>query len=298
MRFNTDHYFHIGKPHVTAGVPCQDYALSIDQEDSALAIVSDGCSTGRHTDVGSRLVTLAFKQAIADTKRFRPDTVFDHLSHELRARFDVNIAQTKTLLGLHQDDLLATCVYAHASMQKLIAHIVGDGVIAVKYLSGDIELFRFDWDDNTPYYPCYTNGSVDKFIEVHGGDLAGERLTVEHWRGVSEEWEQQETDRHSLLAGMRGLTVEREPDNILCVAVFSDGVTQIQGIDWKDAVHQFLAFKNTTGVFLKRRMARAIRDIEKEGGMLLDDIAGAAIHLEQNEETIHDDDQESNSRPS
>src|SRR3989344_1803041 len=66
LRFSTDHYFHIGSAHYRNGKPCQDYALSGVYGPVACAVVSDGCSTGRHTDVGARVLTLSTLQAIRD----------------------------------------------------------------------------------------------------------------------------------------------------------------------------------------------------------------------------------------
>jgi len=58
-------------------------------------------------------------------------------------------------------------------------------------------------------------------------------------------------------------------------------VTQIDGVDWKDAVVQFLAFKNTAGEFAKRRMIRGIKDANKKGRGPFDDISYAVIGVQQ-----------------
>ena len=64
MQFFTDEYFHIGRAHLGNGQPCQDYALSGQTEETAWAIISDGCSSGGKTDIGARLITLTTAKAL------------------------------------------------------------------------------------------------------------------------------------------------------------------------------------------------------------------------------------------
>ena len=64
QRFYVDDYFHIGQMHLGSGKPCQDYSFSGIIDEGAFAIVSDGCSTGRHTDVGARIIVLSTVNAI------------------------------------------------------------------------------------------------------------------------------------------------------------------------------------------------------------------------------------------
>jgi hypothetical protein len=59
-------------------------------------------------------------------------------------------------------------------------------------------------------------------------------------------------------------------------AVFSDGITQIKDVDWKDAVFQFMNYKSTSGEFVKRRMMKALKTMTP-----MDDISCAAIRITQ-----------------
>lgn len=280
----TDHYFHIGNAHLGSGKPCQDYAISSIYNGAAFAVVSDGCSTGRHTDVGSRLVSLSTLSAIRDHWITRRSIDVNYSPAEIAVEQRVVLASMRDALGLISDDMLATCVYAYITPSGGIVHVQGDGVVAVKYRDGRIVMRNFEWLDNMPYYSAYKNGSAQSFIDAHGGDLHGVRLKEEVWVSVSDsEYRSVDLVEHSLSAGMRGITINIDADDIEeyieFIAVFSDGVTQIDGVRWHDAVGDFLAFKNTKGDFAKRRMIRGIKDAGKIGKGPFDDISYAVVRV-------------------
>ncbi|MBR1034034.1 hypothetical protein, partial [Bradyrhizobium liaoningense] len=64
------------------------------------------------------------------------------------------------------------------------------------------------------------------------------------------------------------------------IAVFSDGVTQVDGMDWRDVVTALMSFKSTGGAFVKRRMLRFLKDCQAHGKGPIDDIAMACIHID------------------
>ncbi len=289
MIFHTDHYFHIGSSHHSAGKPCQDYALSASNKEVACAIVSDGCSTGRHTDVGSRVITLSTLEAIRDYSKASedyPQDNFGDISSLIYSRQKEIIGASRLILGLERIDTLATCNYVFLTEKGGFFHIQGDGVVAYKYRGGVMVMQRYDWDDNTPFYPSYTDGGIEDFIEAHGGDLSRPRLTVttvvKDQAGVYSE----QVNRLTLGQGLLGDFKEILQDHLKemeFVAVFSDGVTQIENVDWKEAVTSMFAFKNVGGEFLKRRMMWEIKSLLKVGKGPVDDISGAIVRIENPE---------------
>ncbi len=289
----TDHYFHIGSAHLTSGKPCQDYAISDVYEKMAFAIVSDGCSTGRHTDVGSRLLSLSTASAIRDHWITRRKIDVMKSPAEIGVGQSIVLAGMQDTLGLITEDMLATCVYAYISPKGGIIHIEGDGVVAIKYRDGRSLMSNFEWLDNKPYYPAYKNGNLQNFINAQGGKLSLQRLREEVWM-IDPDGEGIPFDlkEHSLSRGIRGITFEINrkelEEKVEFVAVFSDGVTQIDGVDWKDAVENFLAFKNTTGAFAKRRMIRGVKDSQKKGKGPFDDISYAVVRVVANEQENKD----------
>jgi len=289
MRFSTDHYFQIGHAHYTAGKPCQDHALSRSTGAVACAIVSDGCSSGGNTDIGARILTLGTLQAIREHAKAR-DGSLATAGVSIAARQEQCIAAARPMLGLEPEDMLATCGYIYLTQDGGLVRLHGDGVIACKYRDGTIAMRRYDWTDNTPFYPSYNGADLDAFVGCHGGDMQEVRFTeqsvVRRERG-----EYVRTDRveYSLKDGIAGVSMEFSAshlEQIEFLAIFTDGVTQIDGVDWRDAITDFLAFKSTAGEFAKRRMIRGIRDTQRAGGKgPIDDISYAVVHIQPETKT-------------
>lgn len=297
LKLHTDHYFYIGGVHFTNGKPCQDYAISGVQDNVALAIVSDGCSKGRHTDVGSRVLALSTAIAIREHWTVNRSALGDTVSEEVNLRQKMVLAGTRQALGLETKDMLATCVYAYISPLGGFVHIQGDGVVALKYRDGRIIMHRFEWERNTPYYPAYNESGLPDFIKAHGNDLNALRISQESCeREADGEFTSVDINEYTLKKGIQGITIDVSAEilskDLAFVAVFSDGVTQIDNLDWKDAVNSFLAFKNTTGEFAKRRMIRGIKDAQKNGKGPFDDISYAVIRVENNKTEEAQDEQD------
>lgn len=294
-KFSTDHYFHIGSAHHTSGKPCQDYALSDSNETAACAIVSDGCSTGRHTDVGSRVLTLSTLQAIRDHVKASGGTL-DTAVVSITSRQQQIISTSRLILGLERVDMLATCGYVYLTKYGGFVHIQGDGVVGIKYRNGWIKMSRYEWADNRPFYPSYGEGNMEKFIGAHGGNLDLPRLKCSSAMCNGVDYAEELTKEFTLREGLNGVVTQisaYELEAIEFVAVFTDGVTQIgklprgeEFIDWKDAVVNFLSFKSPIGEFAKRRMIRGLKNLEKTGKGPIDDISYAVVRIENTEEEI------------
>lgn len=285
-RLYTDHYFHIGNRHLTSGKPCQDYAISSVYNDIAFAIVSDGCSTGGNTDVGSRILALSSATAVREHWAINRDALGEFVPQEVMLRQKIVLAGTRQALGLHPHDMLATCVYAYISPSGGFAHIQGDGVVALKYRDGSMDMFNFEWENNMPYYPAYNEDDLANFIKAHGNDLEGLRLSEKKcFMGTDGNFFESDVKTYTLSNGIRGVVINISKDLLLkeleFIAVFSDGVAQIDQMRWEDVVAMFMAFKNTTGEFAKRRMIRGIKDVQKVGKGPIDDISYAVIRVEQ-----------------
>jgi protein phosphatase 2C-like protein len=277
MRFHADHAFHIGLQHVRSGTCCQDYAISGNSAESTYVIVSDGCSSGGHTDVGARVV------AHVTAGRLQRDGSL------VGPSFDASCFETDrrvaSSLGLSNEDLLATCVYAKAvpALKTIQVRIVGDGVIARRTRGGDIWMARVDWANNTPFYRAYFADGCAQFFAAQSGDTPI-AVTVHHRSSFGAD----DTSvshgieaMHSLEFRIPEVGDPEDPNATTEVAIFSDGVTLVDGMDWRDVVCSLLSFKSTEGSFVKRRMSRFLKDCQAHGKGPIDDIAMAAIHIER-----------------
>lgn len=291
--FSADSHCLIGQSHVRSGKPCQDYAVSGVYQDSAYAIIADGCSTGKRTDVGSRILALSTSQAIKG--------IYSRFGAVGVNADDISIEQIRSMqntsleLGLSQQDLLATCLYAYMSPHGGHIHIKGDGVIAYKFRDGATVVHNCEWANNTPYYPAYIDNAgasmlfpVNRaaFIKTHGGDVDAIKMTNEIWQFTADEFVLLDEVDITLGEGVRGITVPLSFENLEFVAVFSDGATQIDKLDWREAVKQLLSFKTTQGAFAQKRMNRMMKNLPDGSKGPIDDISYAVIYANPDSEEI------------
>lgn len=270
-------------------------------EGAAYAMLSDGCSDGGYTDVGSRLLVHAGVKAIQEHWSAQGVTTGDTTHREIELQQNILVEGTCKVLGLSHNDLSATNLYGYLSSEGGFLRIVGDGVVAIVYNDGSITMHRYEWGYNTPFYPSYRQGLIREFVRRHGGDLSRTHACYEGTHDPNDDSKEaifsKETrlwtptsgfhdDNHqyyTLREGIAGETMYLDTDSmqdgIAFVGIFSDGVTQIDGLEWYDAVVRFMVFKGLKGAFAKRRMIRGIKDSHKTGRGPQDDISYAVIRI-------------------
>lgn len=273
----TDSMFVIGNDHLKAGLPCQDYAISGTNgvNDFAYAIVSDGCSSGRRTDVGARITATTMERALLALPGDQADMWQEQRESMLAAM---------ATLGCEFEDLYATCIYAYCSPKERYAHVRGDGATAWKFPDGSIEMVSFDWgvagQNNPPFYPAY--GLIDPVLEAFKKEYTNdpeEALYSMCYRVANEEVTLLGVDGYALEKGIEGIRLQI-PAEAVAVAVFTDGIMRVPELPWYEVVRRLLAFKSTNGQFVKRRMLRFLAERTTPSTRPADDLAYAVINLE------------------
>ncbi len=273
MNMVTDHAFHIGEQHLRNGKPCQDFALSGAITDTtSFAIVSDGCSSGGQTDIGSRLVALATERALKECIA-RDEYSPDHINTER----NLYIETYRRTLQLSLNDMLSTSLWAIMDESSLTVHVTGDGVFALLFEDLPPYLYEITWDKSAPYYPAYQLGGLDNSFKQHHDNITPLSVTKRCGGNV-------EVNELYIEPGMNGLGFEFKTTSdlfqspIIGVALFSDGVTQVDGLDTTSVVTSLVTYKSSAGQFFTRRMNRFLQDVKKSGRGPLDDIAGAVLY--------------------
>lgn len=275
MRLSADHAFYIGDQHLRGGAPCQDYAASWADGSEAAAVVSDGCSSGGKTEAGAQFYALAASSALKCDPGLERGAV--GTTAFCRAR------TAMLAVGLTDDDMLATLVMARFSRTLGRIDFFGDGVGAFVYGDGSMTLGRLEWRGNRPLYLAYQVDSYKRFIRAHA-DLGHHFVTDFTCLSVSPSGEvlkNKQSSSATLHTALMGETMLPAKDDLRYVAAFSDGVTQIEGMEWHEAVYRMLAFKSLAGGFVKRRMNRFLKETHGAGCKPLDDISCAVIHIER-----------------
>lgn len=278
---HADSYTTIGLMHESHGESCQDYAAVEVDSLAAYATLSDGCSSGGATDIGSRVIVKTTMHAL---KQATPNwlLVGADVRDAIPLQRTQHLENVRDVLDLSQRDLLATSLCAVASGTRFVVLVEGDGVVVTKSVSGALRLRKYEWDKNMPYYPAYRLGLLHDFIAAHGSDPHAKRLTVETVV-VSEDGEVHEPEYEtlSLKDGVAGVLEEGSLDDVCLVGLFSDGIAQVSDVDWVQAVQVALAYKTQGGSFAKRRMIRQMKTWRKDGCAPNDDVSCAVILIDK-----------------
>lgn len=291
MNVSSDYYTHIGHEHVVTGKGSQDHALSVSREGVSCVVVADGCSDGRETDMGARIITFSTVSSVLQSyaRNIKDKDAFKESVSDLSRVIREDSAKS---LALIPRDLLATRVYAAVTDSFVYVHMEGDGVIVWEDVTGKVTLIRYDWAGNTPCYPSYDVDSFESFIKVQ---------SIHEEQGLTEEvieWTNEEgfvpksLRVISIREAVHGVTHawgQDEMKNLTLLSVMSDGVTRVQGVSWNEVVIESLRFKSMAGEFLKRRFIRMYKEWGKRGVVPLDDIACATMYFDHNEGGYHDD---------
>ncbi|MBF0528398.1 MAG: protein phosphatase 2C domain-containing protein [Deltaproteobacteria bacterium] len=279
---NVDHFFTIGAMHVSQGTPCEDYAWSGHlHSDAVFGVVSDGCSGAcANTDIGARTISFALTRTIQSRKVPGGEWFRGDFFHELRKNF-ASLRLTDT-----ENDYLATVVGFVATPETASVFLMGDGAIATRDAEGICQLIELDWYGNAPYYLEYTLRSDHRARFLKG--LPEPSLQAVQRRTTT--FSMNETGLSLLGSATKwlgfealetGLVLDFKPQDqgLRVLAVMTDGISHIGAVPAEAAVAQFLAFKNTRGGFVKRRMRKALTVFSQDGHMPRDDIAVACVWM-------------------
>lgn len=129
------------------------------QDQSQVGVISDGCSSVKHGDFASRLVTMAAienwnenrKDELLFKRLFKDEIPFHHL-------------------GLHQKYDWGSATFGRIShnWSELRVSLYGDGVVLYKMFGCEPMIIKIEYENNTPWYPVYAylNGIPEIWIRT------------------------------------------------------------------------------------------------------------------------------------
>jgi len=270
-----DTFLKIGHNHKI----CEDYVLS-GMTPTPYIIISDGCSSSTNTEMGARLLCYLAKQFMV-LKDIKCST------YEQMGTWIINNAEmTARQLGLNPSSLDATLIvsYYNETTNEIITRFYGDGYLIGISKKDKVVIFGQKFTDNYPYYlsnkidpkraNAYHNMKIDLILSnlLFGDDTGKITYSVRAYDF--------ENQIHMNLS-----------DNKL-IMICSDGLESFYNekirsdnlIEVKDLVSDFTNFKNTTGVFLQRRVGKAIEKYEKQNIFHFDDLSMGTFLIEEEQE--------------
>ena len=285
-------FFTMGKTHNV----CQDYALAgvTQSNNRRYAVLSDGCSSVAHTDVGARLVALNAVEKLTNYPYDRSDhshfgyLVLAQARHYLKSNLSV----------LDDNCLTATLLIAEELADGNVrASIFGDGFVLARRRNGMIDIFQIDFQ-NYPFYPLYLlsddyakayfqNGPKTKSLTVITLDPVNMQIVNTNTVNTAYTYEefisktgQQQTDPIELWS----CVFNSYQYDLIVVA--SDGVDSFFSINdrshtpFESVIAQLVSIKTFAGEFMLRRGRAVTRDVcELKGWTYHDDVSLAAIYL-------------------
>lgn len=273
-RLHADSAFVTGRAHQDNARPCQDYALAGVATEMAWAIVSDGCSTGGHTDIGARLWSHAARQVLASAGEL-PRSL-----SALEACLQHHAAPL--LQPFAAEDAYATLGLACCDGVQARAALFGDGLLAARLRNGETFSWELRYELNAPRYLAYSavDAQLARWQNMVGNSLL--RVCIER-RDAQGMLLQHHTE--VLPAGSYpGLWLGWDDINELqALAVCTDGVASVPGQGSPDTLRELLQVKNATGQFMQRRLGAMARSWRKgQAQAPSDDLAAAVLWLGDN----------------
>jgi len=138
----------IGYEHVEKGMNCQDFGL----ENGSFKCVMDGCSEGKHSEVGVKLFAHLFSNTAIDIPEF-----FDMMTSRMFSNYE-DI----------RDHLLFTILYVSEDDNNYLVSTCGDGYIIKQKHDNSIEYEKLG-EGNTPEYYAYNYVDKDRLSKYKDG---------------------------------------------------------------------------------------------------------------------------------
>jgi hypothetical protein len=265
----TDTFIEIGSSHKI----CQDYILKDDKTNSI--ILSDGCSSSKYTDIGSRILShLALKKLrrVFEDNNFP----FDNIKYGLSIA-DSAHSITRDL-DLPDESMDATLIvsYYDKVTNSIFINFYGDGYVVTLNKDDFMEIIYIKYDREMPFYLSYEAVALFRNLEKYKSFKINQQICkmvedevslIEYKPGIS---------RH---------TIRLPLDYMKCVLLASDGlgsfVKKIDPADIQSICKMFLHYPVKNGEFLKRTMIFQLKKLEKEGIHHYDDLSIGAYLVKE-----------------
>lgn len=244
-----------GSAHVDSAAQCQDYALASKLGEPAWAIVSDGCSTGGHSDIGARMWAHAARMVLQERG---PSVLADEescIAHLLAKA-------TPLLAPFDYADGFATLMLAASDGKSARVQVFGDGVVAALRGDDTLQVWDIRYDLNAPRYLNYAR---DEQSEMQWAEAtAGTCFRVVFSEYEPDGYLAQMTPSELDAAGTAGLSLEFEDvSDLQALFVCTDGVSSIPDQSLSEVIRQLVQVKNPVGQYMQRRLGSMVRSWKK-----------------------------------
>ena len=264
---STDIFLEIGSQHKV----CEDYIIKGNNPEPYI-ILSDGCSSSDNTEMGARILCHLAKKYL----QYRADDLHMLEYRKMGQWIIHNAEMVARQMGLKVSCLDATLIVAFFLDGRIKTFMYGDGSIILR--KGDrVDVFKVDFSNNAPYYLSYLiDDSRHDLYHNMKNDLI---LTQPSGNEIATYTYAYDYD----------MTMTFYPRDFDTLFITSDGIfsfivespTERRIVPETDLLNDFMTFKNVKGEYLKRRLNKALKDLNKRDINHYDDLSiGAFISVE------------------
>jgi hypothetical protein len=266
---NSDSYFEIGSSHLV----CQDYALSGSYKDMHYGIVSDGCSSAMHSEIGA--------QILCHVARYNIQLYYD-LFFYLHEKFLMPLLgnsilkradEIRKIYPINIDALQATLLIIVAKENRAQFFGWGDGYFIIK-TSNRLHHEKIDYPETNA--PFYLSTDRESYIDKFGSNTSKIRTEndIGYARQAKIEEAFDEPSFHAFIDLSLGDTI----------TITTDGLGQYldqnkNSVPDQDIISQIIDYPSIKGTFVKRTMNFLKRDMLKKDWSHTDDIGLATISV-------------------
>ncbi len=267
-----DTFLKMGDQHKV----CEDYIIK-STVSTPFIILADGCSSSNNTEMGARILCHLAKQFLS----YRGNDVYNLGGlgyHKMGSWIIHNAELTARQLGLTANCLDATLIVSYVTDNVVYVYIYGDGAVVTKDKKGSIQIDHIEFTNNAPYYLSYLLDESRDLIYHENKNQRSYHITQQNGNTTSYN-----------IAYDSKLILEYNLDRYPNIFICSDGIQSFIKKDpnQRDILHplevlpNMMEFKTIKGEFLKRRMKRALKDLEEKGITHYDDLSiGAYTRVE------------------
>lgn len=250
-----DAFFNIGKDHKI----CDDYTI-FGFEPYPFVLLSDGCSSNKFTDIGSRVLTSIAKKNLFS---FTPDNYIDYLSIVLEESRSI-----LSLMGLDKSALNATLILIIEYQNKIYALLLGDGCLIYQTKDNINHYIKHEYSDNFPFYLNYLKADIK---DTHSLEVIKDGIeSIKPFKEI-ELYEFNKSDLNWIVGSTDG------------IFSFSNGASLI---DFDEMINSVSDFKSFKGEFIERKLKRITKNLNKEGFFNSDDWSLGGIYLGDENDSI------------
>lgn len=266
-----DTFFAQGSTHIK----CEDYASDSnkgvqDEKASPMVVLSDGCSSSPHTDMGSRLLCMSAwnhmrEESIPSLQRIVSDAQFTRRSSS-------KVRPYAGLLGssASSNAFDATLLLAWRCLEGVTVKAAGDGVVVGRRRDGSFDVFVISFFGNAPAYLSYLQNEAraENYLSLGYGQR---KITKYRMEGLQLKEIETSENSAALIGGSDEGWVETFRFPYMqydLVAIFSDGVetfvdTSVPGkrtpVGLANVLYEVFSLKSYGQNFVQRRVKRFLQ---------------------------------------